>query len=144
MSKRIFSAPSTEDVQKSKPGTGSRKKLKMPPAASASALISTSGASKEPAVVLEKIRKLRNACSNRKDSAGAKNPEIASSGIVEVVERDAAEVSGKIEDLVISIVHQILTGGSFEFSVPNRGTSNQLYIEELDRNVLGEKVVPVP
>ena len=50
------------------------------------------------------------------------------------------EVTAKIEDVIVSIVAQIVAGNSFELSIPNRASSNQKYIEELDRIVLGDKV----
>lgn len=107
--------------------------------------------SKDPDTVLSQIRKLRaerpaaavpgsalsvQALLSDRASSSASAP----GSIVEVVERDTEEVSSKIEELVVSIVHQIMEGGSFELTVPNRGTANQIYIEELDRNVLGDKV----
>ncbi len=61
-------------------------------------------------------------------------------GIREVQELNTDDVSHKLEDLVVDVVLQILKGGSFELTVPNRSTSNQRYLEDLDRNVLGDKV----
>ena len=61
-------------------------------------------------------------------------------GVREVQELDTGDVSTRLEDLVVDVVLQILKGGSFELTVPNRSTSNQRYLEDLDRNVLGDKV----
>ena len=64
----------------------------------------------------------------------------AMEGVLEVEDLSSKEVVLKIEDLVISIVSQILKGNSFELNVPNRNNSNQIYVEEIDRNVLGNKI----
>lgn len=105
---------------------------------------------KDPNVVLSRIRQLRAERPATPSGPGStlsvqsvlsdRASTSAPSSIVEVVERDTEEVSSKIEELVVSIVHQIMEGGSFELAVPNRGTANQIYVEELDRNVLGDKV----
>jgi len=59
----------------------------------------------------------------------------------EVVDLPSEEVASKIEDLVVDIVSQILSGPTgFELTVPTRAVGNQKYIEELDRLVLGDKV----
>ena len=51
-------------------------------------------------------------------------------GIRVVDDMDAAEVSTRIEDLVVNIVTQILSGNSsgFELTVPTRAASNQKYV----------------
>jgi len=61
-------------------------------------------------------------------------------GVTEVEDLPSEEVSRKIEDLVVGVVNEIVTSGSFELTVPNRSAGNQKYIEELDRVVLGDKV----
>jgi len=62
-------------------------------------------------------------------------------GVVAVDDLAQGEVSSRIEDLVINIVTQILTGSTgFELAVPNRAASNQRYLPSLDRIVLGDKV----
>ena len=62
-------------------------------------------------------------------------------GVKEVDDLPTDEVSDRIEDLVVDIVTQILTSTSgFELTIPNRASSNQRYIESLDRIVLGDKV----
>lgn len=61
-------------------------------------------------------------------------------GVTEVVELSSEEVTAKIEDLILNVITQILQSGEFEFSIPTRSGSNQLYLEEFDRNVLGDKI----
>jgi meiotic recombination protein SPO11 len=61
-------------------------------------------------------------------------------GVTEVEDLTTDQVSEKIEDLVVNVVTQIVTNGSFELLIPNRSSSNQRYIEELDRTVLGDKM----
>ena len=61
-------------------------------------------------------------------------------GVLEVSDIGKEEVLIRIEDLVVSIVKQILRTNSFDLDVPNRNNSNQIYVEEVDRIVLGNKV----
>lgn len=62
-------------------------------------------------------------------------------GVKEVEDLPSDEVASRIEDLVVNIVAQIVHGkGDFEFNIPNRASSNQKYIEHLDRIVLGDKI----
>lgn len=140
MSKRQPPSPAISSAAASSSG---RKKPKQQVSAATTV---SSAAAKEPDVVLRCIRQLRSEKSAAEARAvatasGLSTGVLAAQGIVEVVERDSHDVSGRIEELVVSIVHQILSGGSFEFTVPNRGTANQIYVEELDRNVLGDKVI---
>lgn len=61
-------------------------------------------------------------------------------GIKEVKDLPPEEVASRIEDLVVEIVQQIMSNNSFELTVPSRQSTNQKYIEEIDRIVLGDKV----
>lgn len=91
--------------------------------------------------VLSVVRQLRE---DMKDREGTSSSDSLSSqildGVTEVQDLPSEEVSNKIEDVIVSIVAQIVSGNSFELSMPNRASSNQKYIEELDRIVLGDKV----
>lgn len=49
-----------------------------------------------------------------------------------------------IERVLISVIRSIMQGEGFEYVVPQRGNANQLYVAELDRNVLGDKVTSRP
>jgi hypothetical protein len=107
--------------------------------------VSTEIESKEPEVVLRKLRVLKNTPSAERaanSAADGSNQGAAEAleGITEVLELNTSEVSSRIEDLVVSVVSQILKDGTFELTVPNRGSGNQIYLEGLDRNVLGDKV----
>ena len=59
--------------------------------------------------------------------------------VTSVAERDVHEVQASIENELIRIACSILDGAGFSYSVPNRGSTNQLYIPELDRIVLRAK-----
>lgn len=85
------------------------------------------------------VRKLQHAM-DLKETEGGLAEETTLEGVVEVQELSPDQVSFKVEELVMQVVRQILETGTFEFTIPNRSESNQKYIEELDRNVLGEKV----
>lgn len=97
--------------------------------------------SKEPSIVLKKVRKLK---ADKASSTVTLAPDVqnllSQEGITEVLELNTYEVSKKIEELVISIVSQIMSDGTFELTVPNRGSANQIYLEDVDRNVLGDKI----
>ncbi|KAJ0405761.1 hypothetical protein P43SY_003611 [Pythium insidiosum] len=58
----------------------------------------------------------------------------------EVREMDAEGVSAEIERLVVSAARSILSGEGLNFTVPTRSASNQIYVPELDRIVLADKV----
>jgi len=84
---------------------------------------------------------------------------IKQEDIVEVEELDSTEVMDGIEELAIEIVDQILsntssknsttstatssttTTGGFTLAIPSRAASNQLYMKEWDRIVLGTKKI---
>ena len=90
--------------------------------------------------VLAAVRQTRNALfillSGTEDAPMLSNL----AGVTEVEDLTTDQVSEKIEDLVVNVVTQIVTNGSFELLIPNRSSSNQRYIEELDRTVLGDKM----
>ena len=93
--------------------------------------------------VLERVRRETRSL---RESMKAGGPDEATVQVLlkdvrEVSDLPTEQVSSRIEDLVVDIVSQILTGTSgFELSVPTRAAGNQKYIEELDRLVLGDKV----
>ncbi len=89
--------------------------------------------------VLEKVYKAKNELQNQSDLTSSLVLSQLE-GIKEVEELPSEEVVTKIEDLVISVVNQIFNEKSFEFLIPNRGSSNQKYLEEIDRIVLGDKI----
>ena len=91
-------------------------------------------------VVLTAVRKTRKALFTL--LSGTEDVPMLSNlaGVTEVEDLTTEQVSQKIEDLVVSVVAQIVSNGSFELLIPNRSSSNQRYIEELDRTVLGDKM----
>ena len=59
--------------------------------------------------------------------------------IVEVVEMNSTEVMEGIENVAIKIAHQVLAKQGFQLDIPSRTNSNQIYVPEWDRIVLGDK-----
>jgi len=93
--------------------------------------------------VLERVRKETKTLRVAMSAGGPDESTILSlmKDVREVVDLPSEEVASKIEDLVVDIVTQILSGPTgFELSVPTRAVGNQKYIEEIDRLVLGDKV----
>ncbi|KAF5184358.1 Dna topoisomerase 6 subunit a [Thalictrum thalictroides] len=58
----------------------------------------------------------------------------------EVTDLDLTSVQREIEQIVFRITKSILSGSGFSLDVPTRGNANQLYVPELDRIVLKDKV----
>jgi meiotic recombination protein SPO11 len=93
--------------------------------------------------VLAEVKKLKKNLQKSSSSSPKKSSSTELEGTLEVDELSADKVVIKIEDLVINIVNQILEadrGNSFELTIPNRSSSNQKYVEDLDRIVLGDKI----
>jgi hypothetical protein len=65
---------------------------------------------------------------------------IPRTDIVEVSELSTTQVMDEMENLAIRIAHQVLANKGFQLEVPSRASSNQIYIPEWDRIVLGNKV----
>lgn len=59
--------------------------------------------------------------------------------IVEVSEMSSTEVVEAIEAIAIRIANQVLIKKGFSMEIPSRSSSNQVYIPQLDRIVLGDK-----
>ncbi|KAL3815741.1 hypothetical protein ACHAXA_004943 [Cyclostephanos tholiformis] len=59
--------------------------------------------------------------------------------IVEVVEMNSTEVMEGIENVAVTIATQVLARRGFQLDIPSRAASNQIYVPELDRIVLGDK-----
>jgi meiotic recombination protein SPO11 len=90
--------------------------------------------------VLKKVRSDRKSLESKMKQ---KDYQIASEssliGVTQVKDLDTVEVGKRIENLVIDVVTQIMNGRGYEFTIPNRGTGNQRYLEEIDQIVLGDK-----
>ncbi|CAI9098097.1 OLC1v1034680C1 [Oldenlandia corymbosa var. corymbosa] len=57
----------------------------------------------------------------------------------EVSDLPLSSVQSRIEELVLSITHSIMSENGFSLTVPSRSAANQLYVPELDRIVLKDK-----
>ena len=57
----------------------------------------------------------------------------------EVEDRDGDVIAAAIEQVMISAARSILAGDGFEYVLPSRGATDQVYLEELDRIVLKNK-----
>lgn len=90
--------------------------------------------------VLHSIRQLsrsmKGSAATRVDSLSA---DLSMSGITEAKDLDPEEVSHRLEELVVDIASQIIRTNTFELTIPNRSSSNQRYLEDVDRIVLGDK-----
>eukprot|EP00126_Sphaerothecum_destruens_P008271 Sdes_comp20155_c0_seq1m13295 len=91
--------------------------------------------------VMEKVRQLRKFFNHPE-----KKPKVTFESLSlenackEVVEMHENDVAKKIEELILQIAKSILQDKGFSFTLPSRSNSNQLYISELDRIVLGNAV----
>ena len=89
---------------------------------------------------LKKVKKLRDIQAKEEELKSTTVAKVEA-GLTEVLELPCESVADRIEELVVSVVMQILTGNKgFELAIPNRDATNQLYIEEIDRIVLGNKM----
>jgi meiotic recombination protein SPO11 len=78
---------------------------------------------------------------NKKARVGETKPlaSLKSQKIVEVTEMNTTEVMEGIEHVAINIAKQVLGKRGFQLEIPSRASSNQIYVPELDRIVLGDK-----
>lgn len=98
-------------------------------------------------VVLRKCRELKVALRAKNDLTSEALPkpvlpdssDSANNQIVEVAELSATEVVEGIEGVALEIASQILAKKGFSLDVPSRAASNQIYVKEWDRIVLGGK-----
>jgi meiotic recombination protein SPO11 len=90
-----------------------------------------------------KCRQLKAALREKVDEDGPNGkvvPEsIKSEEIVEVAELSATEVLEGIEGVALRIAKQVLGKQGFTLDVPSRSATNQIYVKEWDRIVLGGK-----
>ncbi|VEU41170.1 unnamed protein product [Pseudo-nitzschia multistriata] len=74
------------------------------------------------------------------DAVGSNNgDQNIPSDIVEVAELSATEVLEGIEGVALRITRQVLAKKGFSLEIPSRSASNQIYVREWDRIVLGGK-----
>ena len=93
-------------------------------------------------VVLRKCRQLKTVLREKNEEISGQKvlPEsVKSQEIVEVAELSATEVLEGIEGVALHIAKQVLAKQGFTLDVPSRSASNQIYVKEWDRIVLGGK-----
>lgn len=95
--------------------------------------------------MLRKCRKLRDELRAKAASSGGSNtaerplPEGVPSDIVEVAELPATHVLEGIESIALNIAGQVISKKGFSIDIPSRASTNQIYVKEWDRIVLGGK-----
>jgi hypothetical protein len=65
--------------------------------------------------------------------------ELSSKDIVEVSELSSGQVLEGMETIALRVAHQVLNKQGFTLDIPSRAASNQIYVKEWDRIVLGSK-----
>ncbi len=93
-------------------------------------------------LVLSKCRELKTKLRNKANQEAF--PSLGSDenipkDIIEVDELSATEVLEGIEGVALRITQQVLSKKGFSMEIPSRSASNQIYIKEWDRIVLGAK-----
>lgn len=61
----------------------------------------------------------------------------------EVEDRDGGEIAAAIEQVMIAASKSILAGDGFQYALPSRGATDQVYLDALDRIVLKNKTSKV-
>lgn len=93
---------------------------------------------------MENCRKLRAELRAKADFDSASNdqrilPDGVPSNIVEVAELPATQVLEGMEVIAMKIANEVLSKQGFSLDIPSRASSNQIYVKEWDRIVLGGK-----
>ncbi|CAM9829307.1 unnamed protein product, partial [Heterosigma akashiwo] len=91
-----------------------------------------------PEQILKKVNALTKTMGKKEDEITLE--DLGLHHVREVSEMINDRVAQRIEDIIMEVTASILAGGGFTYSVPTRSTGNQLYIPELDRIVLSDKV----
>jgi hypothetical protein len=92
--------------------------------------------------VMVKCRELRRELEikiSTKNVAVEDLPEEIPSDILEVAELSSSEVVEGIESVALTIAHQVMARKGFAMDIPSRAASNQVYVKDWDRIVLGGK-----
>ena len=93
--------------------------------------------------VLWKCRKLRDELRAKSDfeskKVGHSLPDGIPSDIVEVSDLSATQVLEGMETIAMNIAGQVLSKQGFHLDIPSRASTNQIYVKEWDRIVLGGK-----
>jgi DNA topoisomerase VI, subunit A len=77
--------------------------------------------------------------SNNDNNSNNVIESLQGKSIIEVSEMSPVEVVEAIELIAVQIANQVLQKKGFALEIPSRSASNQIYVPELDRIVLGEK-----
>jgi meiotic recombination protein SPO11 len=92
-------------------------------------------------LVLAPVRRLREATDRLRHHAAKRLDQLGIAGaLVEVLEMDAPAVRRGAERALAAVARSIFNGEGFRYVVPTRSAGNQMYVEELDRIVLKDKV----
>ena len=86
-----------------------------------------------------KLRAKKEAAKEKSDSDDSDAKASIPKDIVEVDELSATEVLEGIESIAMKITQQVLAKQGFSLDIPSRAASNQIYVKEWDRIVLGSK-----
>lgn len=93
--------------------------------------------------VLKKCRRLRKELQRKgkgkNDNDNDNVPDTVPSDIVEVSELKETQVLEGMEAIALRIAQQVLAKKGFALDIPSRASSNQIYVKEWDRIVLGGK-----
>jgi hypothetical protein len=90
-------------------------------------------------LVLAKCRELKTKLRITGGTTTDARPDDIPSGIVEVDELSSKEVLEGIENVALHIAKQVMSKQGFSMEIPSRAASNQVYVKEWDRIVLGGK-----
>jgi meiotic recombination protein SPO11 len=66
-------------------------------------------------------------------------PDGVPSDIVEVADLSSTDVLDGMERIAVTIANQVMEKQGFSFEIPSRAATNQIYVKEWDRIVLGGK-----
>eukprot|EP00700_Malawimonas_jakobiformis_P002126 EC723314.1.p2 GENE.EC723314.1~~EC723314.1.p2 ORF type:complete len:134 (+),score=29.87 EC723314.1:95-496(+) len=91
---------------------------------------------------VEKVRALRLKLETQAPRAASLGEieGIDSKQITEVLELESDDVLQRIEELVVKVVEQVLSGHGLSYTRPIRSSGNIGYVKELDRIVLKDKM----
>ena len=92
---------------------------------------------------LQKVHALRDAQRRPQDVIPTLS-ELGYNNVCAVNVTPAEEVVEEIEKVMMTAALSIIAGEGYTYTVPTRASSNQIYIPELDRLVLADKVSKRP
>ena len=89
--------------------------------------------------VLRKCRQLREAMRTESGDESVPEPAGIPKDIIEVADLSSPHVLEAMESVALNIAQQVLNRKGFVLDIPSRASSNQIYVKEWDRIVLGGK-----